>query len=176
MKLYIHRISNDWLKTTLKWFKNEYLPFFTNKISKIFSFDIGELQDLNIYFEKQNFSKNMIHIVAKTQKLNEKQFLLQLNEFKIKKISEVTNNVRKYIISVIIGHELIHIFQFYLKIIGSRKEELYSKTWIPFLREVKAYKYSQIIAAKHYTISNGFPENQALKLFSPIFNYYHSLL
>ena len=90
--------------------------------------------------------------------------------------NEFANSIRKYIISVISGHELIHIIQIHLRLIGSKREIDFSKRWIPFLREVKAYKYSQIIAAKHYTISMGLPENQALKTFSPIFNYYHSLI
>ncbi|NVM04292.1 MAG: hypothetical protein HWN67_18340 [Candidatus Helarchaeota archaeon] len=176
MRLYFQRISYNWLKTALKWFENEFLTFFIQKISKIFSFRIKVLQDLQIDIENKKFSADMIHIIAKTQKLNEKRFIIDLNEFKINKISHVSNDIRKYIVSVIIGHELIHIIQFYLKLIGSKREEIFSKTWIPFLREVKAYKYSQIVAAKHYTLCKGLPENQALKIFSPIFNYYHSLL
>ncbi|MFX0132942.1 MAG: hypothetical protein ACFFDN_04780 [Candidatus Hodarchaeota archaeon] len=176
MKLDFQRISNDWLKTTLYWFRNEYLIYFIQEISKIFSFNINDIQDLQINFENREFPPDMIHIVAKTQKINKKRFSMDLNEFKINKVSHISNNIRKYIISVIIGHELIHIIQFDLRIIGSKKEELYSKTWIPFLREVKAYKYSQIIAAKHYTLGRGLPEDQALQFFSPIFNFYHDIL
>ncbi|MFX1450492.1 MAG: hypothetical protein ACFFCM_06605 [Promethearchaeota archaeon] len=159
----------------LKWFENEYLIFFIRKISKVFTFNIQDLQTLQIAIKRKEFPPNMIHIVAETQKINENEFIINLNDFKISKMTHISDDIRKYIISVIIGHELIHIIQFHLGLIGSKKEKWFSKTWIPFLREVKAYKYSQIIAAKHYTLSKDLPEDQALQVFSPIFNFYHKI-
>jgi len=81
----------------------------------VFSFNVNDLRALKIDIERKKFPPTKIHIVAETQKINENEFIINLNDFKIRKISHISDDIRKYIISVIIGHELIHIIQFHLK-------------------------------------------------------------
>ncbi len=176
MKLDFQRITSNWLKSTLKCLEYDYISYFGPEISSIFSIDIKKLKDIRVYFENKKFPNRIMRNVARTQEIDRSSFLIELNDLKMEKISFTSNDIRKYIMAVIIGHELIHIIQFHLKLIGSKDEASFSKTWIPFLREVKAYKYSQIIAARHYTIRQGLPVDQALKVFSPIFNFYHEIL
>ena len=176
MQINHQNVLYNWLRSAIEWFEHNYLEFFIHELTKIFSFKVNELQILQISIKNIKFAPEKRYMVAKTQKIIDNHYQIELNEIKLDNISQINSQIRKYIIVVIIGHELIHIIQFHLKSIGSKKEEAFSKSWVSFLRDVKAYKYSQVIAAKHYTINKGLPEKHALKVFSPVFNYYHQIL